>query len=147
MRRIRRPIVFAVLALAASAVPPARAQTPTIDLPVSVERIKKELSKPAPKLRQDEPVRLPRPTYRVHVEQRIFVPTLDEWIDKTFALTALQRQSAEWGAKCCGLRVGDILDGINKLRRERQLRRIRAEIARDLAAIEAARKKQGKDER
>lgn len=107
--------------------------------PVSLERIKKELKKP-PGVDLNRPVQVPVATFKSSVE-RSWVPTLEEWIQKEFALTALQRQSAEWGSKCCGINLGSLWKGVKNARQERKARKIREQIARELAELEARRKK------
>ncbi len=108
--------------------------------PVSLERIREELKKP-PGIDLNRPLQVPAATFKTRVEQHVYVLTLDEWIRKEFKLTALQRQSAEWGAKCCGLNLLQVFTSTKRALRRREVRRIREQIARDLAQIEAARKR------
>ena len=127
--------VFGVAA-APSAEPRQAEQIPTL----SVERLREELEKPPPpRLQPNKPVPL-RPTFRSRVEGRPWVPTLEEHLHEEFDLTPLQRQSAEWSSRCCGFDLGVIFEQIEKVRREREERRIRAQIAHEIAVLEIRRK-------
>jgi uncharacterized protein YfcZ (UPF0381/DUF406 family) len=75
------------------------------------------------------------------VDQRVFVLTLEEALHKEFDLNELQRQSAEWAAKCCGYDIGQLITKIDDALRERKIRKTRQQIWRELAELEAARKK------
>ncbi|HEU5314667.1 MAG TPA: hypothetical protein VFX49_01045, partial [Chloroflexota bacterium] len=90
---------------------------------------------------------VPVAKFRSGVDQRVYVPTLEEWIAREFKMTALQRQSFEWGAKCCGLNLLPIFKGLDEALERRKARKtrekIQAEIRRDLALIEEARKQAG----
>jgi hypothetical protein len=109
---------------------------------VSLERIRGRLQNaPAPLLKLDVPVQLPAATFKTRVDQRVFVLSLEEQLRKDFTLTPLQRQSAEWAAKCCGYNIGQLVERVNKALRDRKIRRTREQIARELADLEAARKK------
>lgn len=136
--------VFCTLALVVSVSAPLAAapQDPPKDLPVSLDRIREELAKPPPP-RLDMPVQAPVARFTSRIDQRVYVLTLHQWIDKEFKLTALQRQSAEWGARCCGISLEPLLKGLEEALERRKTRKIREQIARDLAEIEAARKKAG----
>ena len=69
----------------------------------------------------------------------MWVPTLKEHLHNTFDLTPMQRQSAEWAAQCCGIKIGQVVQMAEDALRARKIRKIREEIARELAFIEAAR--------
>ena len=71
----------------------------------------------------------------------MFVPSLEEHLRKEFALNLLQRQSAEWASKCCGYDIGQLVKIVDKALQARKLRKTREQIARELAELEAARKK------
>ena len=120
-------------------------QAPPVELPVSLERIREELKSP-PAVDFNRPIEGPVATFRTRVERRAWVPTIEEWVQKEFKLTALQRQSAEWGAKCCGINLLTVGSGLTKrikeARRRREVRRIREQIARELAELEARRKRE-----
>ena len=119
----------------------AAPQPPTGVPPVSVERIQEQLNKnPAPGLR-DSSLQPPVATFRSGVEQRVFVLTFEEQLRKDFTLTLLQRQSADWGSRCCGISLSQLFDSMERALHRRKVRRIREEIRRELAELEAARKK------
>jgi hypothetical protein len=139
---------LSVLALGVclSAKQEAPPQQPPTELPVSVERIKEELEKnPTTRFNTDVHVKRPVATFRSRVDQRVYVPTLHEWIDKEFRLTALQRQSAAWanngGIVVYGIRLDPLFKSLNQALERRRLRKIREQIARELAQLEAARKR------
>lgn len=112
---------------------------PAGGLPVSLERIKGKLAKaPAVPLKADVPMQLRPPTFKARVDQRVFVLTLEEALHKQFDLNDLQRQSAEWSSKCCGVNFGQVEKIISDALKQRQLRKTREQIARELAELEAA---------
>ena len=117
------------------------------DLPVSLDRIRQDLAKTPPTIKFDMPGKVPVATFKSRVDQRVYVLTLREWLDKEFKLTPLQRQSADWAANCCGLvlaggiRLDPLLDKLEQALYRRKLRKIREQVASELAAVEAARKK------
>jgi hypothetical protein len=122
----------------------AAPQGPTKDLPVSLDRIRDALAKPPPTgLKLDRPEQVPVATFKTRVDQRVYVLSLEEWLEKEFKLTALQRQSADWAAKCCGLRLDPMFDSLEKALQRRRVRKIREQIASELAQVEAARKEAG----
>ncbi len=133
--------VLIVLSATLAAVP----QQPRVEPPVSLERIREELKNP-PGVDFNRPIEGPVATFRARVERRAWVPTVEEWIQKEFKLTALQRQSAEWGSKCCGINLLTLGSGLTKsitgARQRREVRRIREQIARELAELEARRKRE-----
>jgi hypothetical protein len=51
-------------------------------LPVSLERIREELAQPPSGLKLDRPVELPVATFRTSVEQRVYMVSFDEWLEK-----------------------------------------------------------------
>lgn len=106
--------------------------------PTSLDRLREALATAAPQRIKDVPVPFPV-VFRAKVDQRIFVPTLQEHLHKEFDLTPLQRQSAEWAARCCGLNLGALVKGVEDAARARKIRKTREQIARELAEIEAAR--------
>ena len=81
MRIFSATLFAALLALAlmvSSAILAAAPQEPAGSLPVSLERIREDLEKPPPpKLTPAKPVQL-RPTFKTRVDQRTWVPTLEE---------------------------------------------------------------------
>ena len=86
------------------------------------------------------PLQLPVATFKTSVEQRVFVLTFEEQLRKDFTLTALQRQSAEWASRCCGLDLNQLFQSAERALHRRKVRKIREQIARELAELEAARK-------
>jgi hypothetical protein len=120
----------------------AAAQAPPAELPVSLERIREELKQP-PAIDANRPLEQPVATFRIRIEHPRYVPTIEEWIRREFRLSALQRQSAAWGSKCCGLNLLSLASGLTKgikeARQRREVRKIREQIARELAELEAAR--------
>jgi hypothetical protein len=117
----------------------AAPQQPAGDPPVSLERIRGELDKAPPRqFKTDLPMPLPPPTFRSRVDQRVFVPTLEEHLRKEFALTLLQRQSAEWASKGSGLDIGLIFRAVERALDERRVRKTREQIARELTELETA---------
>jgi hypothetical protein len=116
-------------------------------LPVSLERIREDLEKPAPpRLKPAAPVHLP-PTFKSRVDQRTWVPTLQQHLHKEFDLTPMQRQSADWAARCCGIKVGQFVQMAEDALRARKIRKTREQIARELAELEAASKTAGASRR
>ena len=89
------------------------------------------------------PVKVPVATFKTRVEQRSYVLSLDQWLAKEFNLTELQRQSADWAAKCCGIGLSPLFNSMERALHRRRVRKIREEIARELAELEAARARAG----
>lgn len=115
----------------------AAPQQPPADPPVALDRIRDELERPAPRrLESDEPLQVPL-TFKTR-NQPVFVPTLQDHLHKEFDLNPLQRQSAEWAARCCGYNLGALVTHARNALRERKIRKTREQIARELAALEAA---------
>ena len=133
---------FCALASAASFAGSLRAapQAQGKDLPVSLDRIRQDLAKAPPAVKFDMLVKVPVATFKSRVDQRVYVLTLKEWLDQEFKLTPLQRQSAEWAANCCGIGLGPVFDTLEQALQRRKLRKIREQVANELAAVEAARK-------
>jgi hypothetical protein len=135
--------VFSLIALVLwpSATLGAASQEPAQDLPVSLDRIRTELAKPAPSgLRIDRPPQLPVATFRTRVDQRAWMLSFEDWLEKEFELTPLQRQSADWAARCCGISLDPLFKSMEKALQRRRVRKIREQIALELAQLEAARK-------
>jgi hypothetical protein len=152
-----RATAFSQLALVVCVSTPLGAASqppPPKDLPVSLDRIREEVPKTPPiRLELDMPVEPPVATFRTRVEQPVFVLSLEEWLEKELKLTELQRQSADWAAQCCGgygfangvyvVRLDPLFKKLGKALERRRVRKIREQIARELAELEAARKKAG----
>jgi hypothetical protein len=120
----------------------AAAQTPATELPVSLERIREELAETSrPRLELDVPLEIPVARFKTRVDQRVWVLPFEEWLEKELKLTGLQRQSAEWGAQCCGMDLNVVFSSLEDALQRRRERKIREQIARELAELEAARKK------
>jgi hypothetical protein len=110
--------------------------------PDSVEHVKVALNRtPSQSLRFD--ARMPEPvtTFKVTVDARVFGLSVVDQLRKKFELTPLQRQSAEWRAKCCGLNLLDLADNIGKAVRQWKERRIHDQVSRELAEVIAAAEK------
>jgi hypothetical protein len=105
----------------------------------SVQHVRTQLDKPQTPTLKNAPPPRPLPTFRSSVDGRVWVLTLEEQLHKEFDLTPLQRQSADWSARCCGINLMQVAKGINKAFQQAEERRVRAQIARELAEIEAAR--------
>lgn len=155
MATFLRAIVSAVvcplaLVVCFSAALGAAPQQPAQELPVSLNRIREELAKTPTRLTLDMPLQEPVATFKTRVDQRVYVLTLEKWLEKEFKLTAMQRQSADWAAKCCGgyvlgggsygVRLDPLFKSLEKALQRRRVRKIREQIARELAQLEAARK-------
>ena len=134
---------FSLLALGVCLSAPLEAapQEPTSVPPVSLERIREKLEKaPARPLKLDVQLQLPVATFKTSVNQRVYVLSLEEQLRKDFTLTALQRQSADWASKCCGLNLNQLFNSAERALHRRKVRKIREQIARELAQLEAVRK-------
>jgi hypothetical protein len=125
-----------VLFLLSTAGPCVGGQAPTQDLPVSMDRIRAGVQKPVA-LDVDLTPRLPVATFRTGVDQPQLL-TLEEQLRKEFAPTVFQRQSWEWGAKCCGLDLGGAFDAVRRALRDQRERRIRERISREVDALPGA---------
>ena len=144
--RVRKPQSAAVSALLCCALAVvclsagvrAAPQEPSGDPGASLTRIRKGLSRPAAtRLQPSEPVQL-RPTFRSETLAHPFVPTLEEDLRKTFALTDFQRRYAEYAAHAGGIDLGVLLRPIEKAMEEHRVRKIREQIARELAELQAS---------
>ena len=127
-------------------------QQPATDSAVSLDRIREEVAKTPPTtLKLDLQLQTPVATFKTRVDQQVFVLSLEEWLDKEFKLVGLQRQSADWAAKCCGgyvltsgsygIRLDPLFQKLEQALERRKVRKIREQIARELAELEVARKK------
>jgi hypothetical protein len=107
--------------------------------PTSLERVKERLETPVSRpLTPSVPVHL-RPVFKSGVEKHPFVLTLDQDLHKTFDLNELQRQSAMWSARCCGIDLAQVYKAIGKSLYDRRVSQTREEIAKELAELQAAR--------
>jgi hypothetical protein len=148
---ILRPLA---LAISLSPTLAAAPQEPPPDLTVSLDRIRRELERnPQTQLKLDRPLDGPVATFRTRIDQRVRSLTLEEWLKKEFDLNDMQRQSAEWASMCCGgvvlgfgdfgVRLDVLYNHLEKVLERRKVRKLREQIARELAELEAARKKAG----
>jgi hypothetical protein len=120
----------------------AAPQTPATELPVSLERIREGLAETAPtRLKLDLPLERPVARFKTRVDQQVYVLPFEEWLEKELKLVGLQRQSADWGAQCCGIDLNLVFRSVEDALQRRRERKIREQIARELAELEAARKK------
>jgi hypothetical protein len=139
---LRKPIlallVTAILGpLSASTV--AAPQEPGNAPPVSLERVRDGLNRmPSRSLRFDSTIAVPAATFRVTVTGRPFVIPIMDSLRKEFELTPLQRQSADWSSKCCGLSLAMLTDGLERAFRRWEERRVHDRVARELAEVVAA---------
>jgi hypothetical protein len=88
---------------------------------------------------------VPVATFKTTTEARVLMLPFDEYLRKELELTPMQRQSADWASRCCGLDLGMVFDSIEKAMDRRRERRIREQIARELAQLEEARKAGGRE--
>jgi hypothetical protein len=139
LRKTVVTLCFATMLWPASAgAAPQEAAAP----PDSVEHVKTALNRtPSQSLRFD--ARMPEPvaTFKVSVNQRVFGLSIVDQLRKEFELTLLQRQSAEWRSKCCGINLLTLGDAIGKALRQWKEQRIRDRVSRELAEVIAAAEK------
>ena len=116
----------------------ASAQEPN-GSPDPVEHVRVALTHtPSQSLKFDPRMPVPVATFKVAVDQRVFGLSIVDQLRKEFELTLLQRQSAEWRSRCCGINLLSVADGIEKAARQWQERRIRDRVSRELAEVIAA---------
>ncbi len=86
---------------------------------------------------------MPEPvaTFRVSVDTRVFGLSIVDQLRKEFELTPLQRQSADWRAKCCGVNLLSLADVIKNGVRDWKEKRVRDRVSRELAEVIAAAEK------
>ena len=105
----------------------------------SVERVRSALNgTPTQSLKFDVKAPQPIAIFRRTVNQRAFTITILDQLRKEFELTPLQRQSAEWSARCCGLNLLTVTKSIEKAWRLRQERKAREQVKRELAEFLAS---------
>jgi hypothetical protein len=139
--KVRAIFCSLALTVAVSSAAEATPQDPATDLPVSTQRIREKLGKAPPKLKVQTRWQQPVATFKSRVDERITVLTFQEWLDKEFTLNDLQRQSADWAARCCGLRLDPLIHGVGEALERRKVRKVRAQIASELRELESARKR------
>jgi hypothetical protein len=108
--------------------------------PVSLERIREGVARtPALKLDQNEPT----PTFRTTTEGRTLMLPFHEYLRKELELTPLQRQSADWASRCCGIDLGHVFKSVEKAWDRRKARQLRERISRELADLDTSRAASG----
>jgi hypothetical protein len=110
--------------------------------PAAVDHVRATLNRtPSQSLKFD--ARMPQPvaTFRVSVDTSVFGLSIVDQLRKEFELTPLQRQSAEWRAKCCGINLLSVADAIEKGVRQWKENRIHDRVSRELAEVVAAAEK------
>ena len=115
----------------------ARQQPPGGDLPVSLERIREGVEKPAEHAITLPPL-MPLTRFRTGVEERTYMLPFKEQLDKDLEPTLIQAQSRDWASRCCGLDLGLLFKPIEQAMQRRKERRIREQIARELEELEKA---------
>ena len=139
LRKTAATLLFAAMLWPASG---AAAAQETDTPPGSVEHVKAALNRTPPQsLRFDARMPAPVATFRVSVDERVFGLSIVDQLRKEFELTPLQRQSAEWRSKCCGINLLTLADGIGKAVRQWKEERIRDRVSRELAEVIAAAEK------
>jgi hypothetical protein len=116
----------------------AASQEPT-GSPDSVNHVRTALSRtPSQSLKFDARMPAPVATFKVTVDARVFGLSIVDQLRKEFELTPLQRQSAEWRSKCCGINLLTLADTIGKAVRQWNEDRIHDRVSRELAEVIAA---------
>ncbi len=119
----------------------AAPQDPGAAPPTSFERVQDTLNRtPSKSLKFDVKVPVPAATFRVTVTGRPFVVPIMDSLRKGFELTPLQRQSADWSSKCCGLNLATLTESLDRAFRRWEERRVHDRVARELAEVVAANK-------
>jgi hypothetical protein len=119
---------------AAQAAPPA--QDEAAAPPVSLDRIRERVARtPALKVDPKPPV----PLFRTTTEARALMLPFQEHLRQQLEPTLLQRQSRDWASRCCGIDLGLLFNGIDKAVERRKIRKVREQIARELAELETMR--------
>jgi len=122
----------------AQVVPPSQEQP--AEPPVSLDRIREGVARtPALKLEQKQPT----PTFRTTTEGRPLMLPFHEYLRKELELTPLQRQSADWASRCCGIDLGQVFKGVGKAWGRRKARHLRERIGQELADLETLRAASG----
>jgi len=140
-RTLAAAILIAFLPLRAG----AQSQQGTPASPLSLDRMKEELQKPQPQgLDLDVELDVPVATFKTRVDERIpraYLITVEDQLRRQLTLTDLQRQSADWAARCCGINLLEVFASVKKnvdeATKRREVRKIREQIAWELAELEA----------
>ena len=138
------PAMLLTVAGRAAAAP----QDPVTPQPSSVEHVQNTLNRTPPhSLKFDAKVPVPAATYKITVTQPLFVLPIMDTLRKQFELTPLQRQSADWSARCCGVNLVALTESIEKAFRRWEEGRIHDRVSRELAEVEAAALKRSSQDR
>jgi hypothetical protein len=131
--------LLGLLSCGTSALAAAAEQPTNGDLPVSLGRIRAAVEEPAAhSLEMNAPLPLPVPRFKTTAEQRIYMLSFEQQLHKDLELTPLQRQSQEWGSRCCGLDLDVLFKPIERALQRRKERKIRRQIAQELEQLKAA---------
>jgi hypothetical protein len=130
-------VLLGLIAALSPAPAVAQEQPPGADLPVSLERIREGLEKPAEHALSLPPL-VPLTRFRTSVEERTYMLPFKEQLDKDLEPTLLQKQSRDWASRCCGMDLGVLFKSIDQALQRRQERKIREQIARELEELKAA---------
>ena len=93
---------------------------------------------PAQSLKFDAKMPIPAATFRVTANERVFVLPILETLRKNFELTPLQRQSADWSSRCCGVNLLALSKSLSSALQAMEERRIHDRVSRELAEVQAA---------
>src|SRR5215204_2093796 len=113
--RTRPPASAVLLGLIATLSPAVAVaqQQPRGDLPVSLERIREGVEKPAEHALTLPPL-VPLTRFRTGVEERTYMLPFKEQLDKDLEPTPIQAQSRDWTSRCCGLDLGVLFKSIDQ---------------------------------
>jgi putative hemolysin len=78
------------------------------------------------------------PRFKATAEQRSYMLSFEQQLHKDLELTPLQRQSHEWGSRCCGLDLDVLFKPIERALQRRKERKLRRQIAQELEQLKAA---------
>ena len=130
-------VLLGLIATLSPALASAQQQPPDGDLPVSLERIRAGVEKPAEHALTIPPL-VPLTRFKTGVEERPYMLPFKEQLDKDLEPTLLQAQSRDWASRCCGLDLGVLFKPIDRALQRRKERKIREQIARELDELKAA---------
>ena len=130
-------VLLGLIATLSPALALAQQPPPDGDLPVSLERIRAGVEKPAERALTLPPL-VPLTRFKTGVEERTYMLPFKEQLDKDLEPTLLQAQSRDWASRCCGLDLGVLFNSIDRALQRRKERKIREQIARELDELKAA---------
>lgn len=137
---MKRIILVSALVVCEASLLEAQIPEHSCPLPVSIERVREELAKPPTQRLKLDGIQTPVAVFRATVEID-YMPSFEEQLEKQFKLNEFQRQSQEWSSKCCGLDLIGLAKSVDRFLKKREARKIREQVIRELARIEAATKK------